>query len=62
MTPEDWIKQRAVIQFCVNLWQTPKETLDMIHTVSTKLQHADFSYTNDTSATVMEGKVSVMIQ
>lgn len=36
MTPEDRMKQRAVIQFCVNLGKSPVETLDMMRTASKK--------------------------
>ena len=50
MTPEDWMKKRAVIQFCVNLGKTPKETLEMIYTASTHLRHSDILYTNASAA------------
>lgn len=36
MTPEDRLKQRAVIQFCVNLGKSPTETLDMMNMASKK--------------------------
>ena len=57
MTPEDWMKQRVVIQVCVNIGKTPEETLEMVHTAPTHLRHSDILYTNSIGATVMEEKV-----
>ena len=57
MTPEDWMKQRVVIQVCVNIGKTPEETLEMVHTAPTHLRHSDILYTNSIGTTVMEERV-----
>lgn len=36
MTPEDKLKTRSVIQFCVNLGKSPVETMDLMNTASGK--------------------------
>ena len=36
MTPEDKLKTRSIIQFCVNLGKTPVQTMDLMKTASGK--------------------------
>ena len=57
MSPEEMLKQRAIIQVCVVLGHTPVQTMEVLNRSTKKLIVAwSLWYTNGISGTVKDGK------